>query len=65
MLKNIKAITDITKEDIANIISTWTSIPVQKITQDENEKLRNLEESLHKRVVGQNEAIEAVAKAIS
>ena len=62
--KNIKAITDITKEDIANIISTWTSIPVQKITQDENEKLRNLEESLHKRVVGQNEAIEAVAKAI-
>ncbi len=62
--KNIKAITDITKEDIASIISTWTSIPVQKITQDENEKLRNLEESLHKRVVGQNEAIEAVAKAI-
>ncbi|MCI8833530.1 MAG: ATP-dependent Clp protease ATP-binding subunit, partial [Clostridia bacterium] len=62
--KNIKAVTDITKEDIANIISTWTSIPVQKITQDENEKLRNLEESLHKRVVGQNEAIEAVAKAI-
>ena len=62
--KNIKAITDITKEDIAGIVSTWTSIPVQKITQDENEKLRNLEESLHKRVVGQNEAIEAVAKAI-
>ncbi len=62
--KNIKAITDITKEDIASIVSTWTSIPVQKITQDENEKLRNLEESLHKRVVGQNEAIEAVAKAI-
>ena len=61
---NIKAITDISKEDIASIVSTWTSIPVQKITQDENEKLRNLEESLHKRVVGQNEAIEAVAKAI-
>ncbi len=61
---NIKAITDITKEDIASIVSTWTSIPIQKITQDENEKLRNLEESLHKRVVGQNEAIEAVAKAI-
>ncbi len=62
--KNINDVTDITKDDIANIISNWTSIPVQKITQDENEKLRNLEESLHRRVVGQNEAIEAVAKAI-
>ncbi len=62
--KNVKDVTDITKEDIASIVSTWTNIPVQKITQDENEKLRNLEESLHKRVVGQNEAIEAVAKAI-
>jgi len=54
----------ITKEDIANIISTWTSIPVQKITQDENEKLKNLEATLHERVIGQNEAVEAVAKAI-
>ena len=62
--KNIKDITDITKEDIASIISTWTNIPIQKITQDENEKLRNLEKSLHNRVIGQNEAIEAVAKAI-
>ncbi len=62
--KNIDDVTDITKEDIASIISTWTSIPVQKITQDENEKLRNLEQALHKRVVGQNEAIEAVARAI-
>ena len=62
--KNINDVTDITKDDIANIVSTWTNIPVQKITQDENEKLRNLEEALHKRVVGQNEAIEAVAKAI-
>ncbi len=62
--KNIKAVTDITKEDIASIVSTWTSIPIQRITQDENEKLRNLEESLHRKVVGQNEAIEAVAKAI-
>lgn len=62
--KNLNDVTDITKEDIANIVSTWTSIPVQKITQDENEKLRNLEKALHKRVIGQNEAIEAVARAI-
>ncbi len=62
--KNTDNITDITKEDVANIISNWTGIPTQKITQDENEKLRNLEASLHKRVIGQNEAIEAVAKAI-
>ncbi len=62
--KNMNDVTDITKEDIANIVSSWTNIPTQKITQDENEKLRNLEESLHKRVIGQNEAIEAVSKAI-
>ena len=62
--KNTEKITDITKEDVANIISSWTGIPTQKITQNENEKLRNLEKALHERVIGQNEAIEAIAKAI-
>ncbi len=51
-------------ENIAECVSRWTGIPVTKLGQDENEKLRHLEELLHKRVVGQNEAIEAVSKAI-
>ena len=59
-----KNITEITEENIAEIISKWTGIPVQKLTQDENEKLKHLEEKLHERVIGQNEAVEAVAKAI-
>ena len=62
--KNTRSVTTLTEEDIAEVISSWTGIPVQKLTQDENKKLKNLEESLHKRVVGQNEAVEAVAKAI-
>ena len=62
--KNSKYVIDITEENIAEVIASWTGIPAQKLTQDENEKLKNLEESLHKRVVGQNEAIEAVSKAI-
>ena len=62
--KNSKNILSLTEEDIAEVIASWTGIPVNKITQDENEKLRNLEETLHKRVIGQNEAVEAVSKAI-
>ena len=62
--KNSKEIITLTEEDIAEVISSWTRIPVKKLTQDENEKLKNLENELHKRVIGQNEAIEAVAKAI-
>lgn len=62
--KNSKAVIELTEEDIAEVISSWTRIPVKKLTQDENEKLKNLEHSLHERVIGQNEAIEAVAKAI-
>ena len=62
--KNSKEVITLTEEDIAEVISSWTRIPVKKLTQDENEKLRNLEKSLHERVVGQNEAVEAVAKAI-
>ena len=62
--KHSKYVIDITEENIAEVISSWTGIPAQKLTQDENEKLKNLEQSLHKRVIGQNEAIEAVSKAI-
>ncbi len=62
--KNTKSITTLTEEDIAEVVSSWTGVPVQKLTQSENEKLKNLEETLHKRVIGQNEAVEAVAKAI-
>ena len=62
--KNTKSIVTITEENIAEVIASWTGIPAKKITEDENEKLKNLETELHKRVIGQNEAVEAVAKAI-
>ncbi|MBQ9659015.1 MAG: ATP-dependent Clp protease ATP-binding subunit [Clostridia bacterium] len=62
--KKTKSVTDITDENIAEVIANWTGIPAKKITEDENEKLKNLEESLHKRVIGQEEAVEAVSKAI-
>ena len=62
--KNNRSVTTLTKEDIADVIASWTKIPVKKLTQDENEKLKHLEEELHKRVVGQKEAVEAVSKAI-
>ena len=61
---NSKKVMNLTTEDIANVIANWTGIPVNKITESENEKLRNLEANLHKRVIGQNEAVDAVAKAI-
>ena len=59
-----KNITELTEENIAEVISKWTGIPAQKLTEDDNEKLKHLEQKLHERVVGQNEAVEAVAKAI-
>ncbi len=62
--KNIKDIKNISSEDIAEVIASSTGIPVQKINQNENEKLKNLENTLHERVIGQNEAVSAVAKAI-
>ena len=62
--KNIKDVKNVTAEDIAEAVSSWTGIPTNKITETENEKLKNLEESLHNRVIGQNEAVSAVAKAI-
>ena len=62
--KNTKAVTTVTEENIAEVIASWTGIPAKRITEDENEKLKNLEKTLHERVVGQNEAVDAVAKAI-
>ena len=62
--KSTKTVITITEENIAQIISSSTGIPIDKINKNENEKLKNLEEKLHERVIGQNEAIQAVAKAI-
>ncbi len=62
--KKTKEVTNITEENIAEVISSWTGIPAKKITEDENVRLKNLEKNLHERVIGQNEAVEAVAKAI-
>lgn len=59
-----KKVMTLTPDDIANVIATWTGIPVNKITESENEKLKKLEDNLHQRVIGQDEAVSAVAKAI-
>ena len=55
---------EVTAEDIADVVSRWTGIPVSKMLQSEREKLLNLEEELHKRVIGQDEAIVAVSDAV-
>ena len=57
-------ITEIREENIAEVISKWTGIPIQRLNENENEKMLHLEENLHKRVIGQNEAVEAVSKSI-
>ena len=54
----------VTEEDICDIISDWTGIPVRKLASEEQERLKNMEEILHRRVVGQDEAVTAVARAI-
>ena len=54
----------VTEEDIADVVSKWTKIPVKRIAQEESAKLKNLEKELHKRVIAQDEAISAVSKAI-
>ena len=61
---NTKNVITLNKENIAEVIARWTGIPAYKITETESDKLRHLEENLHKRVIGQNEAVSAVAKAI-
>ena len=55
---------EVTAEDIADVVSRWTGIPISKMLESEREKLLNLEEELHKSVIGQNEAIQAVSDAV-
>ena len=61
--KNLK-IPNLTVQDIAQVIESWTKIPVTKITEAETDKLLNLEKNLHTRIIGQNEAVNSVARAI-
>jgi len=63
-MKNQTETQSVTEEEIAEIVSTWTGIPVSRLAQEETEKLKNLENILHRRVIGQEEAVKAVAKAI-
>ena len=62
--KNTKQEQVVTEEEIAEIVSKWTGVPVQSLKQEESERLINLEKILHERVIGQEEAVSAVAKAI-
>lgn len=62
--KNEKITGEVTKDDIAHIVSIWSGIPVVQLTQEESERLLKMEEILHKRIVGQDEAVSLVSKAI-
>jgi ATP-dependent Clp protease ATP-binding subunit ClpC len=62
--KNSMADQIVDEEEIAGIISSWTSIPIKKLTEEEGERLKNLENVLHERVVGQDEAVVSISKAI-
>ncbi|SJZ92324.1 ATP-dependent Clp protease ATP-binding subunit ClpC [Garciella nitratireducens DSM 15102] len=62
--KNNKSSNEVDEEDIAAIVSNWTGVPIKQLTQDESERLLHLEEELHKRVIGQEEAVNAVSQAI-
>src|SRR5690625_1117872 len=55
---------EVTEEDIASVVSVWTGVPVAKLTKDESDRLLNMEDILHDRVIGQKEAVNAVSKAI-
>lgn len=54
----------VSEEEIAEVVSSWINIPVKKLAEEETQRLKNLENILHERVIGQNEAVEAVAKAV-
>ena len=54
----------VTEEDIAHIVASWTGVPVQKLTESESAKLLNMEDTLHQRLIGQDEAVKAVSRAI-
>ncbi|WP_017186389.1 ATP-dependent protease ATP-binding subunit ClpC [Alkalibacillus haloalkaliphilus] len=62
--KQGKESSEVTLDDIAHVVSTWTGVPVSKLAKDDKEKLLNLEETLHGRVIGQDEAVKAVSKAV-
>ena len=62
--KNTKAGGEVTEQDIAEVIASWTGIPAARISEDEGERLLHLEDTLHERVIGQDEAVTAVSKAI-
>ena len=65
MKKNTQGIVGkVVEEDIADVVSSWTNIPVKKLSEDESDRLIRMEETLHKRVIGQDEAASAVARAI-
>ena len=63
-LNSVIKLKNLTVQDIAQVIENWTKIPVKKITEAETQKLLNLETNLHKRIIGQNEAVSAVSRAI-
>ena len=62
--ENVNQTPTVTEEDIAQIVAAWTSIPVNKLTKSESEKLLQMEETLHGRIIGQDEAVVAVSRAI-
>ena len=62
--KNKQSGQTVTKEEIADIIYKWTGIPVKSLKEEESQKLLHMEEELHKRVIGQEEAVSAIAKAV-
>ncbi len=62
--KNAHSNGTVTEKDIADIVSSWTGVPVTRLTEEESERLLNLENELHKRLIGQEEAVSAVSKAI-
>ena len=62
--KSNKEHRDVTEEDIAAVVSDWTGVPVTRLTEDESQRLLHMEDTLHKRVVGQDEAVKAVARSI-
>ena len=63
-LKKKKSQAEVTEEDIAEVVSMWTGIPVVQLTGDETARLLHMEEALHKRIIGQDEAIETISKAV-
>lgn len=62
--KNAHNVNEVTEVEVADIVSSWTGVPVTKLTEGESERLLHMEETLHKRIVGQDEAVTAVSKAI-